>query len=132
MAYEALAAYYDAFNKDADYNRLSSKISALLAAGGVVDGIVADLGCGTGELTLRLAAQGYDMIAIDASPQMLCELQNIFCFFANVWRNWICTVPFGALFPPSTPSIIFHRTLSQRHCSELPFLWSRTPFLFVI
>ena len=35
-------------------------------------GILADLGCGTGELTLMLTQAGYDMIGIDQSEEMLC------------------------------------------------------------
>ena len=58
MAYEAFAGVYDAFNEDADYDSLFRYVCGVLRAHGVEDGIVADLGCGTGELTLRLAAAG--------------------------------------------------------------------------
>ena len=34
------------------------------------------LGCGTGEMTLRLADAGYDMIAVDASDEMLSILSG--------------------------------------------------------
>ena len=54
MAYEAFAGVYDAFNEDADYDALFRYVCGVLRAHGVEDGIVADLGCGTGELTLRL------------------------------------------------------------------------------
>ena len=40
------------------------------------DGIVADLGCGTGELTLMLTQAGYDMIGIDQSEEMLCVVRD--------------------------------------------------------
>src|SRR5699024_3475957 len=46
-----------------------------LDAHGIRDGIVADLGCGTGELTLMLAPAGYHMIAIDQSEEMLCVVR---------------------------------------------------------
>ena len=37
----------------------------------IKDGLVADLGCGTGKLTEILSAAGYDMIGIDNSDEML-------------------------------------------------------------
>ena len=76
MAYEAFAGVYDIFNEEADYDALHEAVLARLHAGGITDGIVADLGCGTGELTLRLAASGYDMIAVDLSPDMLSALRE--------------------------------------------------------
>ena len=36
----------------------------------------ADLGCGTGELTLMLTQSGYDMIGIDQSEEMLCVVRD--------------------------------------------------------
>lgn len=76
MAYEAFAGVYDAFNEDADYDALFCHVRSTLQAHGVNDGILADLGCGTGELTLRLAACGYDMIGVDASSEMLSILRE--------------------------------------------------------
>ena len=76
MAYEAFAGVYGAFNEDADYDSLFRYVCGVLRAHGVEDGIVADLGCGTGELTLRLAAAGYDMIGVDLSPEMLSVLRE--------------------------------------------------------
>src|SRR5699024_6278043 len=40
---------------------------------GIKDGLVLELGCGTGSLTTRLAKAGYDMIGVDNSPAMLQE-----------------------------------------------------------
>lgn len=71
MTYGAFARWYDALNGDADYDALARQIETILCTHGIADGIVADLGCGTGELSLRLAARGYDMIAVDRSPDML-------------------------------------------------------------
>ena len=71
MAYNEFAYFYDEFNGEADYDALYKHIQKELAAHGIADGIVADLGCGTGELTLMLTQAGYDMIGIDNSPDML-------------------------------------------------------------
>lgn len=76
MAYEVFAGVYDAFNEDADYDALCTQILARLRAHGIDSGIIADLGCGTGDLTLRLAAAGYDMIGVDLSEEMLCVLRE--------------------------------------------------------
>lgn len=76
MAYNSFAYWYDRLNVDVDYDRLSREVQQRLGAHGVSQGIVADLGCGTGELTLRLARAGYDMIAVDGSPDMLSVLRE--------------------------------------------------------
>lgn len=76
MAYNEFAYFYDSFNEDADYDTLYQHIRAKLDAHGIQDGILADLGCGTGELTLMLAQDGYDMIAIDQSEEMLCVVRD--------------------------------------------------------
>ena len=46
-------------------------LTGLLKEYGVEDGLVLDLGCGTGSLTELLAEEGYDMIGIDYSEEML-------------------------------------------------------------
>ena len=71
MAYNEFAYFYDEFNGEADYEALYAHIKKELEAHGIHDGILADLGCGTGELTLMLTQAGYDMIGIDNSPDML-------------------------------------------------------------
>ena len=76
MAYEVFAGVYDACNEDADYDALAAHLIAQLCDCGIRDGLIADLGCGTGDLTLRLAKAGYEMIAVDRSEEMLCVLQE--------------------------------------------------------
>ncbi len=71
MAYEIIAEFYDKLNEDADYGALFCAVLKYLKEYNIESGIVADLGCGTGEMSLRLAKAGYDMIAIDASAEML-------------------------------------------------------------
>ena len=76
MAYQEFAYFYDEFNGAADYDALFAYVTGELKAHGIKDGIVADFGCGTGELTLMLARAGYDMIGIDVSEEMLSVLRD--------------------------------------------------------
>ena len=76
MAYNEFAYFYDEFNGEADYDALYTHVHAALEAHGISNGILADLGCGTGELTLMLTQAGYDMIAIDQSEEMLCVVRE--------------------------------------------------------
>ena len=49
MAYNEFAYFYDEFNGAADYDALYEHIQNELNAHGIRDGILSDLGCGTGE-----------------------------------------------------------------------------------
>ncbi len=53
------------------YEEWSRYLISLLKEYGVSDGIVLDLGCGTGKMTRLLSRAGYDMIGIDNSEEML-------------------------------------------------------------
>ena len=70
-SYEAFARLYDLFMSDVDYDGWSAYLRSLLREYGADGGLVLELGCGTGSLTERLAAMGYDMIGVDNSPEML-------------------------------------------------------------
>ena len=76
MAYNEFAYFYDEFNGEADYDALYEHIRTELDAHGIRAGILADLGCGTGELTLMLVQAGYDMIGIDQSEEMLAVVRD--------------------------------------------------------
>lgn len=76
MAYNEFAYFYDEFNGAADYDALFAYIQNELRAHGVTGGILADLGCGTGDLTLMLTQAGYDVIGIDRSEEMLSVLRE--------------------------------------------------------
>lgn len=76
MAYNEFAYFYDELNEAADYDALYQYVVSELAAHGINDGLLADLGCGTGELTLMLSQAGYDVIGIDRSEEMLSVLRE--------------------------------------------------------
>lgn len=70
-AYTSFAAVYDLFMDNIPYEEWSRYLISLLRERGVNDGLVLDLGCGTGSLTELLAASGYDMIGVDNAEDML-------------------------------------------------------------
>ena len=70
-AYTSFAEVYDTFMDNIPYEEWNSYLVGLLNEYGVSDGIVAELGCGTGNMTRLLAGEGYDMIGIDSSMDML-------------------------------------------------------------
>lgn len=53
------------------YEEWCEYIKGLLEEYDIRDGLVLDLGCGTGKLTRLLAKAGYDMIGVDNSEEML-------------------------------------------------------------
>ena len=70
-AYTSFASVYDTFMDNVPYGEWGEYIYSLLCRYGVRDGIVLDLGCGTGTITEILARYGYDMIGVDNSEDML-------------------------------------------------------------
>lgn len=70
-AYTSFAQVYDTFMDNIPYDEGCQYLCQLLQQYGISDGLIAELGCGTGTLTELLAASGYDMIGIDNSPDML-------------------------------------------------------------
>ncbi len=71
QAYTGFAYVYDTFMDNVPYKEWSEYLAGLLREYGVKDGLVLELGCGTGSITRRLFELGYDMIGIDLSEEML-------------------------------------------------------------
>ncbi|MCH5268066.1 MAG: class I SAM-dependent methyltransferase [Lachnospiraceae bacterium] len=69
--YGGFADTYDIFMDNIPYGDWHTYLRKLLLKQGVSDGIVVDLGCGTGNMTRLLAEDGYDMIGVDMSAEML-------------------------------------------------------------
>ncbi len=70
-AYSGFAKVYDLFMDNIPYEEWTNYVKELLAEEGIKDGILLDLGCGTGSVTELLAKAGFDMIGIDNSEEML-------------------------------------------------------------
>lgn len=75
-AYTGFAEVYDMFMDNIPYREWSDYLCRLLEQYNIKDGILLDLGCGTGTLTELLADRGYDMIGIDCSEDMLDIAMN--------------------------------------------------------
>ncbi len=70
-AYSGFAKVYDLFMDNIPYEEWTDYVKELFFHEGIEDGILLDLGCGTGSVTELLAKAGFDMIGIDNSEEML-------------------------------------------------------------
>ena len=75
-SYGDFAYYYDMLTENVDYHKRCEYICGLLADNGVSEGILLDLACGTGTLSLLLSEKGYDVIGVDGSEDMLSQAQE--------------------------------------------------------
>jgi SAM-dependent methyltransferase len=76
-AYTSFAEVYDLFMDNVPYREWADYLCNILGEYHMEDGILLDLGCGTGKLTRMFAQKGYDMIGVDNSIEML-----------DIARNW--------------------------------------------
>ena len=70
-AYTSFARVYDIFMDNVPYKEWADYLGKILKEYGIDDGLVLDLGCGTGSMTEMLASSGYDMIGVDDAEEML-------------------------------------------------------------
>ena len=76
MSYGVFSEFYDALTANVSYDTVSQVLSSLLTRYGKSRGLLLDLACGTGSVSVRLAEKGYEVIGVDLSPEMLSEAQN--------------------------------------------------------
>jgi SAM-dependent methyltransferase len=76
-AYTSFAEVYDLFMDNVPYGEWAEYLCSILGEYHIEEGILLDLGCGTGKLTRMFAQKGYDMIGVDNSIEML-----------DIARNW--------------------------------------------
>lgn len=69
--YRDFAAFYDALTEDVDYAAWADYALELIRRHGGSSGQMLDLACGSGSLSLELAARGADVVAVDGSADML-------------------------------------------------------------
>jgi SAM-dependent methyltransferase len=71
MTYEKFAYLYDELMKDVPYEEWVQFINKEASAYGITGKKLLDLACGTGELSIRLAEEGYEVTGVDLSTEML-------------------------------------------------------------
>lgn len=74
--YGSFAEYYDSLTSNVDYRKTAEYVSDILNENGINKGILLDLACGTGTMSLIMAQKGYDVIGVDNSPEMLGEARE--------------------------------------------------------
>ena len=74
--YGDFSYYYDLLTENVDYKQRCDYICDLLAENGIGKGILLDLACGTGSLSVLLSQRGFDVIGTDASEDMLTKAQE--------------------------------------------------------
>jgi len=72
MMYEGFANVYDHMMNHIPYETWFENLLQYLHEKGVLNGRICELGCGTGVMTEKFAAAGYDMIGLDACD---CEAE---------------------------------------------------------
>ena len=75
-AYTGFAEVYDQFMNNVPYERWAEYLRGLFLEYGVRNGLMLELGCGTGTMTEQMAEYEYDMIGVDSSEDMLAEAQE--------------------------------------------------------
>lgn len=72
-SYQNLAARYDALTEDVLYQKRAAYLLRWLRKSAIPVRSILDLACGTGTLACALANEGYQLIATDASEEMLTQ-----------------------------------------------------------
>lgn len=73
--YGGFARVYDRLTENVPYDEIAGLYCGKIRKFGG-GGFLADIGCGTGSLTTRFAAAGFDVIGADSSADMLSEAMN--------------------------------------------------------
>lgn len=70
-SYTKFAQFYDTLTDNVDYELMAERIDEIAKQYGKKDGILLELGCGTGTLCEKMSGRGYDVIGVDNSQEML-------------------------------------------------------------
>ena len=76
MSYDDFSRFYDRLTDNVEYKKRADYFCRLLSMCGITDGILLDLGCGTGSMSVEMAKRGYEVIGVDSSIGMLSAAQQ--------------------------------------------------------
>ncbi|MGM8213901.1 class I SAM-dependent DNA methyltransferase [Virgibacillus sp. W0430] len=76
MTYGEMALIYDQLMTHVPYDRWVTFTQSILRKSKKKIKTIVDLGCGTGSITIELAKQGYKLIGVDSSSEMLAYAQQ--------------------------------------------------------
>lgn len=79
MSYDSFSRFYDSLTDNVEYKKRADYFCRLLSMCGVNGGILLDLGCGTGSMSIEMAQRGFDVIGVDLSIGMLNEARMKAC-----------------------------------------------------
>jgi len=74
--YNDFASIYDLVMRDTPYDEWITYYQAVFKKFNKQPKLILDMGCGTGNITCRMAKAGYDMIGLDASIEMLSKARE--------------------------------------------------------
>ncbi len=76
MSYDVFSGFYDSLTDNVEYKKRADYFCRLLSLCGINSGILLDLGCGTGSMSVEMAARGFDVIGVDSSVGMLNQARQ--------------------------------------------------------
>ena len=76
MSYDVFSRFYDSLTDKVEYEKRAEYFCGLLSMCRKEKGILLDLGCGTGGISIEAAKKGYDVIGVDISVGMLNEARR--------------------------------------------------------
>ena len=74
--YSFFSSVYDTLTENVNYAARADYIADLLADNGIKGGILLDLACGTGTLSVEMSKKGFEVIGVDSSADMLSVAMN--------------------------------------------------------
>lgn len=71
MSYDNFSDFYDLLTDNVEYEKRADYFCRLLSMCDIKSGILLDLGCGTGSMSVQMSKRGFDVIGVDSSVGML-------------------------------------------------------------